>query len=298
MSHPVSRIGAAILIVVAGYAVSPAAQSTAGGGQAGTAPQAAAPTPRTPDGKPDLSGMWTPPPPVYRGVGSPSAAQRASGLFYGSRRCVPNQKDCREWTNQNADGEFIGRMNPNRPVYHPDYWDKVQDLDYNTNFQDPMFRCLPDGVPRVGPPVKIVQTPTDVIFFYASARNHDYRIVPIDGRPHHPIRSQDISFYGDAVGNWEGDTLVVDSKGFNDITWLSNRGGYLHSVDLRVIERFRREGNTLHYQVTVEDPQVLLQPWVMDPQILRLNPNPKAIIFEGDPCRDYDLENNVTRIRQ
>ena len=57
------------------------------------------------------------------------------------------------------------------------------------------------------------------------------------------------------------------------------------------------EGNTITYDVTVDDPQVLLQPWVMNQRVLKLNPNPKATIFEEGPCRNYDLEIVSSRIR-
>ena len=98
------------------------------------------------------------------------------------------------------------------------------------------------------------------------------------------------------VGKWDGDTLVVDSVGFNDITWL-DKGGYFHSDLMHVIETLHRDGNTLTYQVTVDDPQVLLKPWVMTPKVLKLNADPDATIHEGDPCRDYDQSNMAPRIR-
>lgn len=293
MKHRFLDFGlAAVVVVGAGFAFALLAESQA------LAQESSVSTPRTPAGKPDFSGMWDAAPALIPGPGQGiSVEQRAAGLYFASRRCAPNQKGCREQTNQNNDGEFTGRTDPNRPLYKPEHWDKVQDLDYNTNTMDPMFQCLPDGVPRMGPPPKIVQTATEVIFFYTSARNHDYRIIPTDGRAHDPVLAQDISFYGHAVGHWEGDTLVVDSRGFNDVTWITNRGGYFHSEKMRVIERFRREGNTLHYQVTVEDPEVLLQPWVMNPRVLKLNPDPQTILYEGDLCRDYDPGIIVSKIR-
>src|SRR5947209_4527998 len=79
-------------------------------------------------------------------------------------------------------------------------------------------------------------------------------------------------------------------------TWL-DKGGYFHTDNMHVIEKLSREGDTLHYQVTVDDPGVLLQPWVMSPRVLKLNTNPKAFIREGDPCRDVDYENMVSKIR-
>jgi hypothetical protein len=170
----------------------------------------------------------------------------------------------------------------------------------NTNTEDPLFICQPLGVPRVGPPARIVQTANDVIFLYmgtgASSQPADYRVIPTDGRKHDPVRSQDVFFYGHSVGRWEGDTLVIDSIAFNDLTWL-DRGGYFHSDKMRVVERVRREGNTLHYDVTVEDPEVLAQPWVMNTRRVQLNTNPNAFLPEGQPCRDYDRDNMVTQIR-
>jgi hypothetical protein len=266
---------------------------------------ASAATPRAADGKPDLSGMWVAGARPGRGGGDAGFTNRTEEngnivRLFPSRRCAPNQVGCRENTNQNNDGEFENRIDPNRPMYKPEHWDRVQELDYSLNFEDPQFKCLPLGVPRVGPPSKIVQTPTEIIFFYAGNADHDYRIIPLDGRGHDPDAFP--TFYGDSVGRWEGDTLVIDVVSRNDVTWLAGGifgagGGYFHSFDLHVIERFRREGNTLQYDVTVEDPSVLLQPWVMNPRQLQLNPNPKATIREGLPCHEYESQLTVSRIR-
>lgn len=146
-------------------------------------------------------------------------------------------------------------------------------------------------MPRVGAPRKILQTDNEVVFIYGS----DLRIIPTDGRPHDPIKSQDLYFNGHAVGHWEGDTLVIESVAFNDITWL-DRGGYFHSNSMRVRERFRREGNEIHYQAIVTDPDVLVEPWTMDPILLRLNTNPNATIDEPMPCEERDRENMVGKI--
>ncbi len=256
-------------------------------------------TPRMPDGKPDLSGLWS------GNLGDSGGGDGFTQIvdegtvtrLFPSRRCAPTQFRCHENTNQNNDGEFAGRTDPNRPLYKPEYWDKVQDLDYNTNFVDPMFKCQPLGVPRMGPPTKIVQTANEVIFFFAGGvgAEHDYRIIPTDGRAHDPLAFP--TYYGDAVGHWEGDTLVVDIVSFNDITWLGPRGGYFHSHELHVTERFRRDGNTLHYQATADDPKVLLEPWTQNARELKLNTNPKAVIQEGRACHDYDEAIIVSRIR-
>jgi hypothetical protein len=285
---------ASVAIAALAMAVSPEAQTNAG-----TTAGASVATPRTPDGKPDLGGMW------IAGAGGGGRIYEVDGQgnitdTFPSRRCAPSQVKCSEYSNQSYDGEFTGRMNTNRPLYKPEHWDRVQYLDMNTNSEDPLFICQPLGLPRVGPPARIVQTATDVIFLYvgsgASSQPADYRVIPTDGRKHDPVRSQDVYFYGHSVGHWEGDTLVIESIAFNDLTWL-DRGGYFHSDQMRVTERLRREGNTLTYAVTVEDPVVLIEPWVMTPRQLRLNPNPNAFLPEGQPCRDYDRENMVTQVR-
>jgi hypothetical protein len=254
-------------------------------------------TPHTADGKPDLSGMWG-----GRGGGGDAGGADSGDIVsnVASRRCAPNQVGCNDQTNQTVDGEFTGRLEANRPLYKPEFWDKVQDLDRNTNTKDPIFQCQPYGVPRMGAPTKIVQTANEVILFYAAGgagtQPEDFRIIPTDGRKHDPVRALDVTYYGDSVGQWDGDTLVVDSVGFNDITWL-DKGGYFHSDLMHVIEKFHRDGNSLTYQVTIDDPQVLLKPWVMTAKTMKLNTDPHAYIHEGDPCHDYDQSNMSSRIR-
>jgi hypothetical protein len=277
------------------------AQGRGAGAQNATA-GADVPTPRMPDGHPDLSGVWG------AGGGGGGGARPVdddgSGNLsevFPSRRCAPNQVKCSEYTNQSEDGEFTARLNTNRPVYKPEFWDKVQELDMWTNKYDPIFACQPLGVPRAGAPNRIVQTANDVVFLYASggggAGTSEYRIIPIDGRKHDPDKAQDVFFWGYSVGRWEGDTLVIDSIAFNDLTWL-DKGGYFHSDKLHVVEKFTRQGNTMRYEVTAEDPEVLAEPWVMTPRVLRINPNKDAgLLPEATPCRDYDHDNMVTQIR-
>jgi hypothetical protein len=289
-------MAAAVVCLVFAYG---ARAQDAAGQKASTASVA---TPHLPDGQPDLSGMWN-----GRngrgggggdedGQGGGGSAVPTEGIHavITSRRCAPNQTPCDEQTNQTVDQEFTSRVSPNRPLYKPEFWDKVQDLDKNTNYKDPIMVCQPYGVPRVGPPVKIMQNAKEVVFFYAAGgagtQPEDFRIIPTNNPKHDPVRSQDITFYGDSVGHWEGDTLVIDSVGFNDITWL-DRGGYFHSDLMHVIEKLHRDGNTLTYSVTVDDPQVLVKPWDMTPRTLRLNMDPNATIHEGDPCHEEDAGN-------
>jgi hypothetical protein len=296
MTRVFAYVGALAIVAIAGAL--PAAQSPQSNGSGG---DVAVPTPRLASGRPDLSGTW--------GAGGGDGGGRELVEYepgklaeeFPSRRCGPNQVNCGDYTNQSEDGEFTARLNPNRPIYKPEYWDKVQQLDMWTNKYDPLFFCQPLGLPRAGAPARILQTDKDVIFLYAAGGggtgNAEYRTIPIDGRKHDPVKSQDVLFWGHSVGRWEGDTLVIDSVGFNDLTWL-DKGGYFTSENKRVIERFTRKGDSLVYEVTVDDPDVLAEPWVMTPRTLRLNTNKDAgILNEATPCRDYDHANMVTQIR-
>ena len=255
---------------------------------------AAAPeTPRMPDGRPDLSGVWG-----GRGGGGeegPKPDEKGNlTVLTKQRPCAPTQPNCAYAVNFERDNGVRARMDPNVPVYKPEFWAKVQELDENGNVEDPEFHCYPQGVPRIGPPSKIVQTPKEVVFLYQS--HNTFRVIPIDGRPHDPVYSQDVNWNGDSVGTWDGDTLVVDVVGFNDESWLG-WPGWFHSNNMHVIERLQREGNTLHYQVRVEDPDVLLQPWDMTPRAIRLSPDPKAFLIEDPPCIERDFAHMTSRER-
>src|SRR5437660_352922 len=97
------------------------------------------------------------------------------------------------------------------------------------------------------------------------------------------------------IANWEGDTLVVDTWGFNSNTWFDQLGGYFHSENMHVIERFHRDGNTLTWTATVDDPDVLLEPWTTTPRVALLNPRPNAMLPESQPCSERDLSHVVTK---
>ena len=211
---------------------------------------------------PDLGGMWNG---AAAGINRTSEDNGNITSNVASRRCAPNQKGCNDQTNQTVYGDFTGRMDPNRPLYKPEFWDKVQDLDRNTNTVDPIFKCQPYGVPRMGGPTKIVQTKDEVIFLYAAAgagtQPNDFRIIPTDGRGHDPVRSQDVSYYGDSVGHWEGDTLVIDSVGFNERFWMERQGAP-HTDQLHLIERLTRiDSNNMKIEVTIDDPGAYTRTW-------------------------------------
>jgi hypothetical protein len=150
---------------------------------------------------------------------------------------------------------------------------------------DPALHCRNPGVPRLGPPQKIVQTKDEVVFFYADYTGDAFRIIPTDGRPHRADIPD--SYMGDSVGHWEGDALVIDVVNFNDDTWLADDGLY-HSNELHVVERLRRVGANIEYQATVYDPKVFVQPWAMKPRTIR--PTSEELI-ETPPCVERALAN-------
>jgi len=110
-----------------------------------------------------------------------------------------------------------------------------------------------------------------------------FRIIPTDGAPH--AVDPDPSWLGDSVGHWEGDTLVVDTIGFNEKTELQ---GYRHTESLHMVEKFRRPDlNTIQYEVSIEDPNVFDKPWVLT-RTFTLRPDLKRIDeFICENNRDY-----------
>jgi hypothetical protein len=126
---------------------------------------------------------------------------------------------------------------------------------------DPEANCLPAGVPRVAPyPWRIVQTPTH-IFFLFEANIHSFRQIFMN-RTTHP-KDLNPTWYGDSIGRWDGDTLVVDTVGFNDLFWF-DFAGHPHTEQLHTIERYRRiDMGTLEDEVTVEDPGAYAKPFTL-----------------------------------
>ncbi len=265
------------------------AEAQFGGGRDPAA--AAAETPRLANGKPDLTGSW------QSAGGGPERVP--GGMF---RRCGPFQDNCMEWTNQSADFTFMAssRLDMNKPLYKPEHWDKVQALDMWTNRDDPVMTCLPLGLPRQGPPTRIFHSDDDIAMFYRGGLDGgggyaEFRMIRLDKTEHTEDDRYAYSYFGRPVVSWEGDTLVLDSIGFTDETWLA-RGGFFHSDEMRVVERFTRIGNEMLYEVTVDDPEVLVRPWVMHPRILQLSNNP-TIISEQGSCTETELDEVSSQIR-
>jgi hypothetical protein len=123
--------------------------------------------------------------------------------------------------------------------------------------------CVPDGVPRVLAtpyPFEIFQVPAgQVTFLYEM--NHQVRVIVMD-RPLPKLDSlvTDLRYNGHSVGHWDGDTLVVESTGFNDRTFL-DASGLPHSEDMSIVERIRKTGNGLEDIVTIHDPQMYAKDW-------------------------------------
>ncbi len=250
------------------------------------------PTPRL-GAHPDLSGNWS----YNDWIGN--------YMTGGGRRRSPWQSaDSNRQTNQTEDFELYSPSrfgNLGRPIYKPADWDKVQQLDMWTNKYDPVMTCQPLGIPREGPPRRIYQTDHDVTFLYfggdAGGGYGEYRVIPTDNRKHDEKKALESTYMGYSVGHWDGDTLVVDSISFVDSTWFG-RGGLFHSDQMHTVERFTREGDALLYNITVEDPEVLVEPWVLPTRTVRLNPNPNAgLIPERGNCDVPETGHVMSQIR-
>jgi len=124
---------------------------------------------------------------------------------------------------------------------------------------DPEANCLPTGIPRIAPyPWRIVQTPTH-IFFLFEGNIHSYRQIFMNVSKHPD--DLDPTWYGHSVGRWEGDTLVVDTIGFNDKFWFDFRG-HPHTQKLHTIERYtRKDLGTLVNEVTIDDSGAYSKPF-------------------------------------
>lgn len=183
-------------------------------------PNLMAATPRTPDGKPDLSGMWQPEPNPYR------------------FDVIQDLKD-----------EAIFQ-----PAAEAIFLKRVKDFRRD----DPVTNCLPGGPSEMlNGTYRVIQSPNILAVLYDSGTGR-YRQIYLDGRklPEDP----NPTWLGYSVGHWEGDTLVVESAGFNDRSWL-DRAGHPHSEHLRVTEKFRRvDFGHMQFQITFDDPETLIKP--------------------------------------
>ena len=226
---------AAFLILAAGSMMPASSQRGAG-----DAP-AARPAPRHPDGRPNLgplpgeTGLW---------VGN------------GGRLAVnPNNYEYRRTLNAPIHIDDV----PLKP------WARAIVDERHVTFlsYEPHARCKPSGGPRefVTPyGLEIVDLPElERIYIFDIGGPHTYRIVYMDGRSH--PENPTPSYYGHSIGRWDGDTLIVDTVGFNERFWM-NRDGLPHTDRMRLIERITRtDFDTLRYDVTIDDPGAYDAPW-------------------------------------
>ena len=214
------------------------------------APAAAPPAPRWPDGRvnlgssPDRKGYWE----VRPGLGGfPRAAD------------VPLQP----WA---------------RALY--------QYRTSRTDLYPPLVRCKPAGGPGFfnAPGFEIVDAPDERrVYLLNIAGPHSWRVIYTDGRPHPTGAALKPSFFGHSVGRWEGDTLVIDTVGFNEKQWLA--GSYPTTDQLHLVERISRPNlKTLIYEATIDDPGAYTAPWTVRWQI---NETTASSWVEGGEVFEY-----------
>jgi hypothetical protein len=264
--------GVLIAIAAAAGGVLVTAWATPLAGQAPAAYRA----PRTADGKPDLNGIWQamneanydlemhmarPAMALRPGPYGPLPA--APVLALGAIGSVP---------------PGIGVVDGGTIPYKPEALAKKKENQDKWLERDPEIKCYLPGVPRatyMPQPFQILQSPSAIFFAYQYAGA--VRIVYLKDPGPAPIDS----WMGQSVAKWEGDTLVIDARGFNDSTWF-DRAGNFHSDKLHVVERWTRTGaNTLNYEATIEDPNVFTRPWKISmPLYRRLEKNAQLMDFK------------------
>ena len=223
-------------------------------------------------GVPDLNGTWD----------NGGGVDFINPVIDGESICLAGCAAADEDTSASA-----APLPPDRPRYRPEFRARVADLDARQVDEDPVLRCFAPGVPRIGPPDKIVQRESEIVFLYDDVSGNFFRIVPLD-RSEHPTDTV-ASFLGDAIGRWDDGTLIVETVNFNGETWLTDDGSF-HTSDLRVVERIRRDGDTLVWQATAYDPAVLEEPWQLRP---RTAIRTDLEVTEAPPCIERDLEHMV-----
>jgi hypothetical protein len=158
---------------------------------------------------------------------------------------------------------------------------------------DPILQCDPMGFPRVmflNTPFEFVQVAGRVIQFFE--HEHEYRSIWTDGRA--LPTDADPTWYGYAIGHWEtDDTLVVESTGFRDSTWLGSTG-YPHSEGMRVTERYHRvDHDTILYDVTISDPKAYTQPIVGPRRTMKLRPHDELVEEICVPSEEKAFTNRI-----
>ena len=281
--------------------------------------------PRTPDGQPDLQGVWT------NGTVTPfeRPAALAGKAFLTEEEAIEleaeaeasrDSESCLErWTplcsyNEgwfDFGTEVVGTRRTSLVVDPPDGIVPLKPeaeakRDYNAarntdsyEYMSVWDRCITRGVPGGMFPAsynnayQIIQTPGYITILYEMI--HEARVIPLDGREHLP--SSVGLWNGDSVGHWEGDTLVVDVTNFNEKGWIATRQGRMmgvpQSTALHVVERFTRvDADTIHYEATIEDPPYYSRSWTVEIPLIR---DPNYYIFEYACHEGNDAVPNMLR---
>ena len=205
-------------------------------------PNLSAPAPRASNGKPDLSGIWQ-----AEASPIPELISVLPGGVNGLGEDTPSKY-------------FINILADYKPEEAPLQPSEAALFRKRTQAQFPPSRCLPVGVSQLDAypePHKLIQTPGVIVMLYET--NTTFRQIFTDGRkmPNDPQPA----WLGYSVGKWEGDWLVVDTTGFNDRSWLDTIG-HTHSQDLHVMERFhRRDFGHMDVEVTIDDPKTYTKPF-------------------------------------
>ena len=251
------RHGLMVVTIAAGF-------MTAGLSLAVTTATAQAPAhtaPRTGDDKPDLNGIWQALNTAHWDI-EPHAASPSVIRELGAIAAVPG-----------GHGVVEGGEIP----YRPEALAQRNENHANRLTLDPAIKCYLPGVPRATYmpfPLQIIQSQQHIMILHEFAGA--VRTIYMDNHTEAPADS----WMGWSNGRWEGETLVVDTTGFNGMTWL-DRAGNFHSDTLHVVERFTaRSPETLLYEVTLEDPTVFTRPWKMSmPLYRRVDDNAELMEF-------------------
>jgi hypothetical protein len=218
--------------------------------------------PRSPDGKPDLSGIWQ----------TTSAADYDLQPHSGRKDAPPG----------------VGIVAGNVIPYTPAALEKKKKNFENRATADPRLKCWTLGTPRgiyYPEPFQIFQRSQDVTVFFEFG--HSVRTIHTDGTLH-PAEGDHEFWLGDSRGHWEGDTLVVDVRDFNDQTWLS-RAGDFHDEALHIVEHWKLvDANTIDYQASIEDPGVFTKRWNIEVYLYRHRERNFELIENYCYTLDYD----------
>ncbi len=211
-------------------------------------PNLSARAPRTADGKPDLSGVWT-----TDGTG----AAEIERLFPGLADFAVPGDDPRGFSKyfMNVFADYKNEDVPIKPEALPILLERAKSLGKD----NPTSHCLPAGIPMgdlLPGPRRFVQLPNLLVVLYEGV--NPQRMIYLDGRTH--VVEQP-AWLGYSVGRWEKDTLVVDTRGFNDRTWL-DAFGHPRTEAMHIVERFtRRDFGHMEVQMTFEDPGAYTKPF-------------------------------------